>query len=59
MTGVKPWHSETEMSVWPDFLSLEILQTMNFLNICFSQHELLFLTYKSSSLVPWDITFDR
>lgn len=44
--------SETEMSVWPDFLSLEILQTVNFLNICFSQQELLFLTYLSSSVLP-------
>lgn len=44
--------SETEMSVWPDFLSPEILQTMNFLNICFSQQELLFLTYLSSSVLP-------
>lgn len=44
--------AEAEMSVWPDFLSLEILQTMNFLNICSSQQELLFLTYLSSSVIP-------
>lgn len=44
--------SETEVLVWPDFLSLGIFQRMNFLNICSSQQELLFLTYLSSSVLP-------
>lgn len=51
--------SEAELSFWPDFLRPVILQNTNFLNICFSQQELLFLTYLSSSALPWDITSDR
>lgn len=44
--------SEAELSFWPDFLRPVILQNTNFLNICFSQQELLFLTYLSSSALP-------
>lgn len=44
--------SETEVPLWPGFLTPEIFQRMNFLHICSSQQELLFLTYLSSSVLP-------
>lgn len=49
--------SKAELSFWPDFLRPVILQNTNVLNICFSQQEPLFLTYLSSSALPWDYHF--